>query len=35
LWNLISWRILQRRRDPLAFDNWLRFELVLVFDKSA
>jgi len=33
LWSLSFWRILQRRRDPEAFDERLRFEEVLAFRK--
>lgn len=34
LWNLSFWRILQRRRDPAAWDDRLRFEQVLVMRKG-
>ena len=34
LWNLSFWRILQRRRDPDAFDNRLRFEQVLALASA-
>ena len=33
LYSLSFWRILQRRKDPAAFDNRLWFEEVLVFKK--
>lgn len=33
LWNLSFWRILQKRRDPAAFDDRLRFEPVLALEK--
>ena len=35
LWSLSFWRILQRRRDPTAFDERLKFEEVLAFSKPA
>ena len=35
LWNLSFWRILQKRRDPAAFDDRLNFEYVLAFRKRA
>ena len=34
LWSLSFWRILQQRRDPAAFDSRLRFEEVLVLERS-
>ena len=34
LWSLSFWRILQRRRNPAAFDDRLRFEQVLVMEKE-
>ncbi len=33
LWSLSFWRILQKRRDPAAFDERLNFEEVLAFRK--
>ena len=33
LWSLSFWRILQRRRDPAAFDDRLLYETVLAFTK--
>ena len=33
LWSLSFWRILQKRRDPAAFDDRLNFEEVLAFRK--
>lgn len=33
LWGLSFWRILQKRRDPAAFDERLNFEEVLAFRK--
>ena len=33
LWSLSFWRILQKRRDPAAFDDRLKFETVLAFKK--
>ncbi|GEM_PF-2880684 len=33
LWSLSFWRILQKRRDPAAFDNRLMFEEVVVVRK--
>jgi len=33
LWNLSFWRILQKRRDPAAFDDRLRYESVLVMER--
>lgn len=35
LWALSFWRILQKRRDPEAFDNRLNYEEVLCFRKPA
>mgnify|MGYP001607781954 CR=1 FL=1 len=34
LWSLSFWRILQKRRDPAAFDDRLMYEEVLAFRKS-
>lgn len=34
LWSLSFWRILQRNRDPAAFDNRLNYETVLAFRKG-
>ena len=34
LWNLSFWRILQKRRDPAAWDDRLRFENVLVLQRE-
>jgi len=34
LWSLSFWRILQKRRDPAAFDERLKFEEVLAFRKE-
>ena len=33
LWSLSFWRILQKRRDPAAFDDRLNYEEVLAFRK--
>ena len=33
IWNLSFWRILQRRRDPVAFDDRLRYESVICLQK--
>jgi len=33
LWSLSFWRILQKRRDPAAFDDRLNYETVLAFRK--
>jgi len=34
LWGLSFWRILQKRRDPAAFDDRLRYEQVLVMERG-
>lgn len=35
LWSLSFWRVLQKRRDPAAFDERLNYEEVLAFRKPA
>lgn len=35
LWGLSFWRILQKRRDPAAFDERLQFEEILAFRKAS